>query len=67
MDILTALAKYRYIPGKKYNCDITITMALLAVLFEDEAELEVKKYQETERYSLPKFRSVRSGNSFKVA
>ena len=67
VDILTALAKYRYIPGKKYNCDITITMALLAVLFEDEAELEVKKYQETERYSLPKFRYVRSGNSFKVA
>lgn len=66
-EILTALAKFRYNPGRgRYNCDITITMALLAVLFEDEKELEVKKSQDQERYSLPNITYKRVGNTFKI-
>lgn len=67
IDILSALAKFRYNPGRlKYNCDITISMALLAVLYQDEIELEVIREQTNERYQLPSITFVRIGNTFKV-
>lgn len=67
IDIISALAKFRYSPGKgRYNCDITISMGLLAVLYQDEIELEVIKEQAEERYSLPGITFKRSGNAFKV-
>ena len=61
--LLAALAKFRYDPNKKYNCDITISMALLSVLFEDEAEIAVTKNQ-TARYETPRFHYKRIGNNF---
>ena len=61
--LLRALAKFRYDPTKKYNCDITISMALLVVLFEDEAEIEVIKHQE-KRYDTPRFGYKRISNNF---
>ena len=61
--LLRALSKFRYDPSKKYNCDITISMALLAVLFEDEAEIEVKKNQAS-RIETPRFHYKRIGNNF---
>lgn len=41
IDILAALAKFKYVPGSKskHNCDITMSLALIAVLLEDEKEL----------------------------
>jgi hypothetical protein len=67
IDILSALAKFRYNPGRlKYNCDITISMALLSVLYQDEIELEVNKDQINERYQLPSISFIRVGNTFKV-
>ena len=61
--LLRALSKFRYNPGKKYNCDITISMALLSVLFEDEAEIEVIKSQ-PQRFESPRFSYKRVGNKF---
>jgi len=52
VELITALAKYRYDPsGKKYNCDITITAALLEVLQKDEEHIKVirHKKENTER------------------
>ncbi len=65
--ILSALAKFRYTPGRgRYNCDITISMALLAVLYQDEIELEVITEQQEQRYQGPGIKFKRSGNAFKV-
>jgi hypothetical protein len=66
-EILMALAKFKYTPGKgRYNCDLTICMALLSVLFEDERELEVVKSMETEQRRNPSIKYKRVGNAFKV-
>lgn len=63
-EILSALAKFRYNPQKgRYNCDITISMALLAVLYEDERELEVQSHQQA-RYRMPVMSFKRNGNAF---
>jgi len=66
-EILLALAKFKYNPGKlRFNCDITISVALLVVLFEDEIELEVVKHQKEQRHKAPAIRYKRVGNAFKV-
>jgi hypothetical protein len=61
--LLRALSRFRYDPSRRYNCDITISMALLVVLFEDEAEIEVIKHQE-KRYETPRFGYKRISNNF---
>lgn len=64
--LLQALAKFRYNPGLfKYNCDITITFALMVVLLGDEEGLEVAKNQ-TARHETPRFAFKRIGNRFEI-
>jgi len=65
VDIISALSKFRYEPSKgRYNCDTTISMSLLSVLYDDERELEVQKYQETTRHRFPGVAYKRNGNAF---
>ena len=60
------LAKFRYEPRGKYNCDTTISSALCIVnmqddLIEMETDREERVYKEE-----PMFSYRRSGNSFKI-
>lgn len=66
IDLLRAIAKFRYNPGhSRYNCDITISLALCVVLLDDEEELEVVSNQE-ERYKEDKFVFRRIGNRIDI-
>ena len=64
--LLHALAKFRYDPRLgRYNCDITITFALMVVLLGDEEGLEVVKNQEVQN-KMPRFVYKRVGNKFEI-
>ena len=64
--LLHALAKFRYDPRLgRYNCDITITFALMVVLLGDEEGLEVVKNQEVQN-KMPRFVYKRIGNKFEI-
>jgi hypothetical protein len=55
IEILEAIARFRL--HKDYNCDITVALAYLETLMEDEAGLEVMKDQE-EEITAPSYKYV---------
>lgn len=49
--LLEAWSKFKYKPGDKYNCDITISSSLCQVLAFDDANKDIEQEEETdERY-----------------
>jgi hypothetical protein len=62
LEILEAIVKYKL--HKDYNCDITVSLAYLETLMEDEANIVAKKSEE-EMWTPPKFRML-NGEIVKV-